>query len=379
MINITEERKWQGGEENPLPYAMKLHLELDMGGVTDDNEMMNLLRRYSHVQNGISRDFIIPGDMTLHALHFAINRAFGWQNSHLHSFQPYEKEFAETVNPDTFARWRQLCGLYYRFPSEDFEDLYWDDDYKDGTAYDRWVRRKYTGPYYYGGKNELYDECQNAVAAFIQKYPSFEIHKPRNWQDQDYKKLNQLPETEQKAALGCKTVATDDLTMEQMRTTIDLGGPLCDLIERLCVADLLVPADCQPSLQKWEADCQQAIADCHTATHSHTPLTYPYFKELRYQYDYGDGWEVKITCLQIWADRPSYQQAGYAVKTLAARRPVCVAADGMGMMDDVGGIGGYCSFLQQLHDGSRQEIAEMSEWAEMQGYAGKYIEPADIL
>ncbi len=29
----------------------------------------------------------------MHALHYAVNRAFGWQNSHLHSFRPYEEDY----------------------------------------------------------------------------------------------------------------------------------------------------------------------------------------------------------------------------------------------------------------------------------------------
>ena len=40
------------------------------------------------VENGrITRDILVPADITLHALSYAIQRSFGWQNSHLHCFK----------------------------------------------------------------------------------------------------------------------------------------------------------------------------------------------------------------------------------------------------------------------------------------------------
>ena len=48
----------------------------------------------------IIRDILVPSDMTLYALHYALQRAYGWTNSHLHSFilpSDRKKQLAETV------------------------------------------------------------------------------------------------------------------------------------------------------------------------------------------------------------------------------------------------------------------------------------------
>ena len=50
------------------------------------------------MKDGITRDFIVPGNMTLHGLHYANMKAFGWQNSHLHSYVPYEDEFKKMTD-----------------------------------------------------------------------------------------------------------------------------------------------------------------------------------------------------------------------------------------------------------------------------------------
>ena len=61
---------------------MKLHLELEL-----DEQCLPTLRKYGKVKNGISRDILAPSDMTLLALHYVIQRAFGWQEWHLHTFE----------------------------------------------------------------------------------------------------------------------------------------------------------------------------------------------------------------------------------------------------------------------------------------------------
>lgn len=75
-------------EMKRIPMAMELHLELDMKYV--DERETEILKNYGRMEKFISRDFIVPGNMTLHALHYAIQKAFGWENSHLHSFVPTE-------------------------------------------------------------------------------------------------------------------------------------------------------------------------------------------------------------------------------------------------------------------------------------------------
>ncbi|MCD7820947.1 MAG: plasmid pRiA4b ORF-3 family protein [Clostridiales bacterium] len=89
-------------------------------------------RNYSSWQkqkNAISRDILVPGEMNLHALHYAIQRLFGWQNSHLHNFSLPQADF-DQFTADTFGGYTDLCGVLFRFPDSDASDTNWDDDYK---------------------------------------------------------------------------------------------------------------------------------------------------------------------------------------------------------------------------------------------------------
>ena len=64
-------------EEKKDGKVLKLHLELveDFG-----EEELAVLRKYGKVERGISRDILVPAHMPLHNLHYAIQKAFGWQN-----------------------------------------------------------------------------------------------------------------------------------------------------------------------------------------------------------------------------------------------------------------------------------------------------------
>ena len=57
----------------------------------------------------------------------------------------------------------------------------------------------------------------------------------------------------------------------------------------------------------------------------------PLSDTLIYRYDYGDNWIVKITVVEEVKGELKDQ-------VLETERPICVAADGLPVMDDVGGI-----------------------------------------
>ena len=69
-------------------YVLKLELNTKYAD-------MDVLRKYGNMKDGISRTFVVPVDMPLHNLHYAIQRAFGWQNSHLHHYQFTNEVFNE--------------------------------------------------------------------------------------------------------------------------------------------------------------------------------------------------------------------------------------------------------------------------------------------
>lgn len=164
------------------PEVLRLQLSLDMKYVNDDS--IEVLKKYGKVKNGISREVLVPADITLHALNYVILRAFGWQNGHLHQFRFPEQVFQKLtkgknkVGEDGYVKhdglytdWIKLCGIYFRFPCDDFEDLYWDDDYEEGQSVKTWFARKYTGPYSYGGTCEHYYYANQMARSLIEKNP----------------------------------------------------------------------------------------------------------------------------------------------------------------------------------------------------------------
>lgn len=76
-----------------------------------------------------------------------------------------------------------------------------------------------------------------------------------------------------------------------------------------------------------------------------------------YEYDFGDGWQHKVTLEKIIDDAP-----GRAVPRCIAGRRTCPP-------EDVGGIWGYEEFLTAYADKTHPEHEEFVEWA------GEYFDP----
>lgn len=62
-----------------------------------------------------------------------------------------------------------------------------------------------------------------------------------------------------------------------------------------------------------------------------------------------------------------------------AEKPVCVARDGINIMDDVGGVFGFCAFLEQLHEGEPEEREQLRQWARTFAWTGRAVKPEKIL
>ncbi|KPU44471.1 plasmid pRiA4b ORF-3-like protein [Oxobacter pfennigii] len=90
-----------------------LHLELKDEYLTEDQERM--LKRYGESLGGetICRDILIPSDMPLHNLHYAIQKLYGWQNSHLRCFRLPEEVY-QKLTGGTVKGWADLVGILPR-------------------------------------------------------------------------------------------------------------------------------------------------------------------------------------------------------------------------------------------------------------------------
>ena len=112
----------------------------DRYGMADD-EYSEFLR-LAKAKKGISRTVLVPGEMSLHAMHYMVLRLFGWQNEHLHRFALPEGTFRQLTDGE-IGKWLELCGVLLRFPTGDNADLYWDDDYEPKQSVKTWLRSKY--------------------------------------------------------------------------------------------------------------------------------------------------------------------------------------------------------------------------------------------
>ena len=97
--------------------VIRLHLELydEYADGRIDEEEIDVFRRYGKLEHGnsISRDIIVPEDLPLYALHYVIQRAFGWQNSHLRRFELPDERFQSLTNRKT-STWSSLVGVLFR-------------------------------------------------------------------------------------------------------------------------------------------------------------------------------------------------------------------------------------------------------------------------
>ena len=71
---------------------------------------------------------------------------------------------------------------------------------------------------------------------------------------------------------------------------------------------------------------------------------------INYEYDFGDGWEHKITLEKILPLDPD------------TALPLCIKAKGACPPEDVGGIWGYYNLLEALNDPDHPEHEDYKEW-----------------
>lgn len=374
-VKRAEKERIRVMEEMRDGKVLKLHLELMY---ELEEAQREVLRKYGKVRERISRDILVPADMPLHNLHYAIQKAFGWQNSHLHHFR-YEDAVFDGLFHEQFISWVPFCGLYFRFPSEDFDDIYWDDDYKEGCSVKSWLRSKYIGPYYYGGNGEHYLTAQLTSRFFMQANKTVEIGPSFD----EYRQGKR----------GRTSYKIEDVPMEAMKRYFPVG--MNELLERIPVGQLigLELADSEDLIElmistakNFDADLKE-LDDClgskddkarwELIQKTDLPVL-PLSDTLIYRYDYGDDWTVKITVVEGVEGELKDQ-------VLETERPICVAADGLPVMDDVGGIRGYCELLKVVKGKEESSVSafenkeDAKDWTRMMGWTGWMSKAENIL
>lgn len=401
--------------------VIRLHMEVYSDYRNDDE--VEVFRKYGKLEHGdcISRDVIVPEDIPLYALHYVIQRAFGWQNSHLHQFELPDERFG-ILTDHTASMWSRLVGLLFRSPLMDDEDEFWADDYSGGS-FKNWLRKKYTGPYMsqchgegiiscredmrkldrnreyyvvytrtYDPVSKKYDEEEHVCNVLpVYDYEGNKRQEPKPWHGDD-------------VPYRVEVVKFDAVPAEGLRLLFDRNPRA--LLERLPIRAVLaigkmeLPENCSEG-ERALIDSQIAYSgeDVCQAVNQHVQsiikkkidapqvqvMTPPVTDVLLYNYDFGDDWEVRITAS---ANCPDLVESGRItqaeldqanVKCREVYRPVMIARDGEMLIDDVGGLGGFANFLEKIHpelkgmdpdekENAKYEKKELLAWAKSLGW-----------
>ena len=369
--------------------VVRLHLELQDELNAKDRET---LKRYGNVKYGdhISRDVIVPEDIPLYAIHYMIQRLFGWQNSHLHRFELPDELFKSFTENNTVI-WSELVGIMFRSPFMDEGDEFWADDYKRGS-FKNWLTKKYTGPYLSQCHGEGLIACRDSMRDFRKQiktgskyYVTYIRHGEEERPFHAVPAVNRFGLKRDKAGLAfdqSEEVRTMELADVPLESLWFERGPK-DLLERLPLSFVLNNDPEMISGREMILMCKR-MADHIVENDIDTPMVQAYpvpiTDTIDYYYDFGDDWKIRITVMNDCKDlvkegRITQEQIDKAqIKCRELYRPVTLAVDGEMLMDDVGGVGGFIDFLETINmefDGldeyerkkTKQEKKETLSWA----------------
>lgn len=435
-LALAEDKKEEDANMDAMNFVddekvLKLRLTLDTANC--DSDELEVLKKYGKVKEGITREVMVSSKQSLHQLHYMIQKLFGWQNSHLHSFRLFDEDMEKLVQ-NSFKRYCRLCGIYFRFfynDSSDLDDVYWDDNYEEGESFKSWLKKKYRGIQPYRGSMEHYIIAQDRVKRYVDEdallevQPSFaewsegrnEIRKVRfeeaTYQEMFYNYDCNLGELVERACLGnvltlrdsdfADSAAVTEVLEWQEKAFNGYWAEFCELLslgneikakqEKLHKNEkrknanrlnlILLEEEINMLYRQYSRDYNLLFMHSDKAA---LPIT----NKLCYKYDYGDGWEVKIEVVDEYI-MDEIQRDELVKQVYEIDVPVCVAADGLSVLDDVGGIHGYCMFLKGINkkknSSTNDDIGsslydnpmESKAWARSLGWTGRMSRPENML
>ncbi|MBK5252258.1 MAG: hypothetical protein JJE29_06465 [Peptostreptococcaceae bacterium] len=371
FCNLMKENENKKADTDSLDDDEPILLHMELINEWCSEEHRKLLMKYADTteRGTITRDVLIPADMPLHNLHYAIQRLFGWQNSHLRAFRLDEKDY-ERLTGKCVREWAKLVGILFQGLPYDEDDQFWDDDYIYGNI-KVWLRKKYIGPYVFGGYTEDYDEAKGSVEEMIRRFPIVEVRE--SFYDY-HERIKDKKDDESEKTKIIKKAPILDLTIRELTNSISFDSALDELLERIPVAEVLGVkggklAECE-EIQKWMDG------------HALKPVT----DKLIYNYDFGDNWVVEITRFSDWKELSEQDviEENWLSEAVGIvndkHKPVCINKKGGYVMDDVGGMGGFADFLYNIYKSEDMEEREAyREWAKSMGWRKKKVELEKML
>ena len=404
------------GDRLPPEPAGVIRLHMELYSDYQNDEMTETLKKYGAVEYGdnISRDIVVPEDIPLYALHYVIQKAFGWENSHLRQFSLPEDRSRELCC-DNAAMWSDLVGILFQSPYMDDDEQFWADDY-NGGSFKNWLRKKYTGPYLSQCYGEGFMSCYRDMEELDMEEEYYVLYAKSYNPDTDkydgdeyicmvtpVYDFNDVRREEPKPWHGdevphrVEIVSFFDVPANGLKFLFE-KDPMA-LLERLPVGKVLAVVE-ELNSEKSEIGITEDCIEIHDKRNkiirtgeelllrvesvmdyilendidspSLQPVAGPVTDVLLYNYDFGDNWKVRITATEDCVDLVSSGRITQTeldranVKCREVYRPVLIARDGEMLVDDVGGLSGFCDFLQTINPDYKGLTPEEKEEAKLE-------------
>lgn len=269
-----------------------------------------------------------------------------------------------------FTRWADLCGIYFRFPYDEFEEYYGDDDYEKGSI-KNWLAKKYTGPYTYRCQVEDYSMSLKVVTDMMRRNPL--VEKKLSFEEyMEFKEKGIDPDK-----IKPEVVSIQDASIDFIQQKFQ--GQMTEMIERLPLAEVLIPAKACES-----EDILERINDLQKRQKMQSKVNLPVIpvaKKLNYAYDYGDGWKVDVILEDCYYTKDAAvfnleniehnDLLEKVAKVNETRKPLCLSLDGFSVFDDIGGIPGFIQYLEELNKAGDKEKEEILGFGKAMGWSNK--------
>ena len=436
---MAEKKTVGAAKKYVLPDGlMRLHIQL--GNVTQEDS--DSLKKYGNVKRGftITRDIIVPDEMPLRSLHYVIQRAFGFQDSHEHMFSISPQSVIDVAG-DNMGNLLNLRGVIFHYLGEMDDDFYcMDIPMFTGGNFNKWMQKQYTGPYtydedflqdYHGAAFEddeeyeddyLDDYMDGHPVSSDDLYYIVERVSPSGEKEQLNRAIISAEDIESIEEPGehvkleeeengwmatvrpvrCDANDPDACTLKKVRLGdlsvedgfLAIQDQIIQLIERLKIGDVLAVSDDNLPFSATGKAVNPVSGIKHPQIVTDEQIqnaldegeeidVSPFTDEIMYTYDFGDGWQFFITGSRGYSDLIEEKavtpiKADRAVtKALKMQRPVVLAADGDMLIEDVGNIEGYAAFIEHMRLAPDAVIEEGKNEYDQGKYRGNWAELQD--
>jgi len=312
-----------------------VYLYIEIDNEKCSSKEIKILKKYAGVKLGetIARIVVVPDDMPLGALHYTIQRLFGWINRYKSSFELPDDIFYDLTENNT-SKWSNLVGLLFCYPWFEKKSDYANVNYKDNkkTFPEERFREEYTGPYY---DNSFFNSYRS-MQKFIQDYFSnLEVIRGLH-ETFNIDKLTSFstgkPEQDEHFRLSAKSLLPS-ITVSSLMT--QKGSDLC----------------MNKEIMKVYAKEKLTVNNEYLG---HKVL--PFTNKLIYIYGAESKWKVNILRLENVddlikgkvIDETCVEEAKKVV--IKKHKPYCIFKNGANVLDDVDNLPGFCEFLLNVFE-----------------------------